>query len=62
MSAAEPEETILSMLSTTDHLQEKEIGMYLMHIQKELQEQRAACQGQAQTERTGELNLLPVSL
>ncbi|XP_049986122.1 C-type lectin domain family 2 member D11-like [Alexandromys fortis] len=29
MSAAEPEEAFLSMLSTTDHLQEKEIGKKL---------------------------------
>lgn len=60
MSAVEPAEVVVGMLSTTDHLQEGEIGMYLMHIQKELQEQRAPCQGQ--TGRTGELNLMPVSL
>lgn len=57
MSAAGPAEAFVGMLSPIDSLQEGKLGMYLMHIRRELQEQRAACQGRERKQRAEELNL-----
>lgn len=62
MSAAEPTEVFVGMLSTTDSLQEGQMGMYLVHIQVKLQEQRVTCQGLGRKQRPEELNLIPVNL
>ena len=62
MSAAEPTEAFVGMLSTTDSLQEGQMGMYLVHIQTKLQEQRVTCQGLGRKQGPEELNLMPVSL
>lgn len=62
MSAAESVEAFLGKLSTTDSVQEDELGMYLMHMRTELPEQRDVCQGQERKRRVEELNLTPVSL
>ena len=61
MSAAGPAEATVGMLSTTDILHEGELGMYLIHMQTELQEQRAVCQGPERKQRAEELNLKPES-
>ena len=45
----------------TDILQEGKLSMYLMHMQTELQEQRAVCPGPERKQRAEELNLKPES-
>ena len=62
MSAAGPEEALVDMVSPKDSLQEGDLGMYLMHIRRELQVQRGVCHGQEQKQRAEELNLKPESL
>lgn len=56
MNASENAEAFVGMLRTTDILHEVKMGMYLMHMWSELQEQSSACKGEQWTGRAVEMN------